>query len=99
MRSNADAAPDARQEIIEVYMAWRRGNSGDLATVVQMLLQMQQGAMEERRRAEERADLRQNDLMRFMHDENKQHPGAIMANANSNGRSFDRDVKWHAAVR
>jgi hypothetical protein len=25
MKSNTDAAADARQEIIEVYMAWRQG--------------------------------------------------------------------------
>jgi hypothetical protein len=37
--------------------------------------------------------------MKFMHEENKQILGAIMANANSNVRSFNRDVKWRAAVR
>jgi hypothetical protein len=55
--------------------------------------------MDYMRAAEERADRRQHELMKFMDDENKQILGAIMANANSNVRSFDRNVKWRAAVR
>jgi hypothetical protein len=46
-----------------------------------------------------RADRCQNDLMKFMHEENNQILGAIMANANSNVRSFDSNAKWRAAVR